>query len=59
MTSRKQSGFKKPRTRAQFLAEIIPTYKGSKKDLREYSLERLRAVYKTELLWGVVRLVRR
>lgn len=45
MPYRVHSNYYVPRTKKELLKSILPTWKGSKTELREYSIKRLRAVF--------------
>ena len=47
-----------PRTKKELINNILPKWKGSKTELREYSIQRLRAVFhrmRNELYLGFMR----
>ena len=45
-TNRIWSEYYTPRSKAELLKALLPTWKGSKTELRQYSVKRLRAVFR-------------
>lgn len=48
-----------PRPKAELLKAILPTWQGSKTELRQYSIQRLRAIYHTVRLAQMINLMKK